>query len=117
MVIYASHDHDWNYEEYGPDVWSEKYPVCAGVSQSPINILTACTTYKSFTPFVFTSAYNEHYDFTLKNNGHTIIGTFDNAIQSPALKLTGGDLNGAFQFVNFHLHWGENHKSGSEHEV
>jgi len=26
-------------------------------------------------------------------------------------------LNGIYQFVNFHLHWGENYKSGSEHQV
>ncbi|CAF4254724.1 unnamed protein product, partial [Rotaria sordida] len=33
------------------------------------------------------------------------------------LKLAGGDLPGTLELVNFHLHWGENHKSGSEHEV
>ncbi len=117
FLIYADQNHTWNYEEYGPDVWSETYPTCGGQLQSPINILTACTVYKNFTPFIFGSEYNEQHNFTLTNNGHTIIGTFNNEINLPDFRLTGGDLNGTFEFVNFHLHWGENAKSGSEHEV
>jgi len=115
LIIHA--DHEWDYSAYGPDVWSEWYPTCGGQLQSPINILTACTTYKNFTPFRFPSGYNEEHNFTLTNNGHTIIGTFNNESTFADFILTGGDLNGTFEFVNFHLHWGENHKSGSEHEV
>jgi len=117
FLIYADQNQSWNYAENGPDVWSETYPTCGGQSQSPINILTACTVYKNFTPFIFGSGYNEEHNFTLTNNGHTIIGTFNNETKLPAFRLTGGDLNGTFEFVNFHLHWGENQKSGSEHEV
>ena len=113
----AEHDHDWNYGEYGPDVWSERYPTCADEQQSPINVLTACTVYKNFAPFTFASGYENQHSFTLLNNGHTILGRFNNDSQLSALRLNGGDLNGTFEFVNFHLHWGENHKSGSEHEV
>jgi carbonic anhydrase len=116
-MIYAQHDLDWNYEGNGPDVWSEIYPACGGQLQSPINILTACTVYKNFTPFKLGSGYNENHNFTLTNNGHTIVGTFNNESKLSAFRLTGGDLNGTFEFVNFHLHWGENHKSGSEHDV
>ncbi len=117
FVIYADQVPEWNYGEYGPDVWSEQYPTCGGQLQSPINILTACTTYKNFTPFVFGSGYNEEHNFTLRNNGHTIMGTFNNEPKLSAFRLQGGDLNGTFDFVQFHLHWGENHKSGSEHEM
>ena len=116
-TVHADHSHDWNYDEYGPAVWSERYPICGGERQSPINILTACTTYKYFQPFVFGFDYQVQHNFTLKNNGHTIIGTLYDPLKLPAFQLTGGDLNGTFEFVNFHLHWGENHKSGSEHEV
>jgi carbonic anhydrase len=117
LAINAAHVHEWNYDEYGPDVWSERYPSCAGQSQSPINILTACTSYKNFTPFAFGAGYNEQHNFTLQNNGHTIVGTFHNEEKLAAFRLEGGDLNGTFELVNFHLHWGENHKTGSEHEV
>jgi carbonic anhydrase len=116
LVLFVVHA-DWNYAENGPDVWSEMYPTCGGQRQSPIDILTACTTYENFQPFALGSAYNEQHNFTLRNNGHTIIGTVINETKLPAFRLTGGDLNGTFEFVNFHLHWGQNHKSGSEHEV
>jgi carbonic anhydrase len=117
LVAQADHYHDWDYEELGPDVWSEIYPTCGGQRQSPINILTACTMYKDFQPFVYGSAYNEQHNFTLRNNGHTIIGTVINETKLPAFRLTGGDLDGTFEFNSFHLHWGQNHKSGSEHEL
>ncbi|CAF4666049.1 unnamed protein product, partial [Rotaria sp. Silwood2] len=54
--------------------------------------------------------------FNVLNNGHTIVGTY-NANDSSPFKLTGGGLNGTFEFSNFHLHWDENSKSGSEHRV
>ncbi|CAF3332999.1 unnamed protein product [Rotaria socialis] len=117
LVTYATHEHDWDYGENGPDVWHERYPNCAGQLQSPIDILTACTTYKNFTPFTFGAGYNEEHNFTIRNNGHTIVGTFNNETYLSTLRLRGGDIKGTFEFVNFHLHWGENHRSGSEHEV
>jgi carbonic anhydrase len=107
----------WNYGQLGPDIWSDYYPLCAGKSQSPINILTACTIYRTLPSFVFTSSYNEKHNFILKNNGHTIIGIINNEHNQTPLQLTGGGLNGTFDFVNFHLHWGENYKSGSEHQM
>ncbi|CAF4827223.1 unnamed protein product, partial [Rotaria sp. Silwood2] len=48
----------WNYHDLGPDIWSETYPSCAGHSQSPIIIKTACTIYRTFAPFDFSSTYN-----------------------------------------------------------
>ena len=85
----------------------------AGKRQSPINIQTACTTYQSFEPFSFTSIHNISLNFTLTNNRHTIIGQTNNT----QLFLTGGNLNGNYSFVNFHIHWGPNYNTGSEHQV
>ena len=113
----ADHSHDWNYADNGPDVWSELYPTCGGQRQSPINILTACTTYRKISPFTFESGYYHQHNFSLLNNGHTIVATTTNETQLSSLRLRGGDLKGTYDFVNFHLHWGENHKSGSEHEM
>ncbi|CAF0997586.1 unnamed protein product [Adineta steineri] len=106
----------WNYHDLGPDVWSDTYPTCAAHSQSPINIQTACTDYQSFTPFSFQSGYNLTHNFTLHNNGHTIVGRYTGN-SSTTYTLTGGGLNGTYEFLQFHLHWGENYKSGSEHQV
>jgi carbonic anhydrase len=107
----------WNYGRLGPDIWSDHYPLCAGKSQSPINLLTACTVYRKLTPFKLTSSYDEKHYFTLTNNGHTVIGVLNDEYQQSPVTLTGGSLNGTFEFVNFHLHWGENYKSGSEHQM
>ncbi|CAF1186774.1 unnamed protein product [Adineta steineri] len=106
----------WNYNNLGPDVWGDIDSLCNGRSQSPINIQTACTNYQSFAPFSFQSDYNLTHNFTLLNNGHSIVGTYigNNPM---SLRLNGGGLNGTYEFLQFHLHWGENYKSGSEHQV
>jgi carbonic anhydrase len=114
ICVHARH---WNYHSLGPDTWSDHYPLCAGQAQSPINILTSCTHYRNIAPFNFTSAYDKEHKFTVKNNGHTIVGTIEDHHRPSSIHLTGGGLNGTFDFLNFHLHWGENYKSGSEHHV
>jgi len=115
-IVHRMSCETWNYGDLGPDVWSDTYPSCAKHSQSPINIKTACTSYQSFTPFHFTSTYDLRHNFTLLNNGHTIVGRYIDNDSSPLI-LTGGGLNGTYYFLNFHLHWGENYKSGSEHQM
>jgi carbonic anhydrase len=116
IIIGPTTGESWDYHNQGPDLWSDTYPLCDGRSQSPIIIKTACTNYRKFTPFSFTSAYDLTHDFTLINDGNNIIGTYNYKNSSP-LKLTGGGLNGTYYFLNFHLHWGENYKSGSEHQM
>lgn len=107
---------DWNYANLGPDVWSNTIPACAGRSQSPINIQTACTTYQAIAPFQFSAAYRTAQSFNLTNNGVTI-STGLAAPGASSLILTGGGLDRSYEFLEFHLHWGENFGSGSEHEV
>lgn len=107
---------DWNYNDQGPDVWSEQYPFCAKHAQSPINIITACTIYQSFKPFDFSSDYNQLQSFTLKHIGHTISAILTDK-NSSILIINGGNLIGTYRFSSFHFHFGENHKCGSEHQV
>jgi carbonic anhydrase len=114
--ISLSVDHRWNYRVLGPDVWKDFYPTCGSTAQSPIIIKTECTIYQSNLPFQFSSAYNLTQDFLLTNNGHTIIGEQINRTAFPLI-LSGGGLTETFTFKNFHLHWGENYNSGSEHQM
>jgi carbonic anhydrase len=114
--IFSTAGPHWNYGELGPDVWADLYPTCGGNAQSPINIKTACTTYQTFESFQFSSAYDLKQDFIVTNDGHTIVGTQINASVFP-LTLSGGGLSDIFIFKNFHLHWGENYHSGSEHQM
>lgn len=104
---------EWNYGRFGPDVWFKKYPECAGENQSPINIKTACTIYQQFEPFHFSAAYYDSLKFTLVHDGHSVKGV----PIGRKLFLSGGNLNGTFTFINFHLHWGPNENVGSEHQV
>ena len=103
----------WDYEKFGPDVWSKTFSKCAGQSQSPVNIKTACTSWQTFESFHFPSSYNKTVNFTLYNNGHTIKAVSE----SLPILLSGGNLNGTYQLVEFHLHWGSNENVGSEHQV
>jgi hypothetical protein len=73
-------------------------------------------TYQALPSFSFSSSYDRTYDFKLTNTGYSITGKYNGNDSSP-FRLTGGGLQGTFEFVDFHLHWGENYRSGSEHPV
>jgi carbonic anhydrase len=105
-------DVHWDYSEYGPDVWRELVPACGGQKQSPINIKTKCTNQQSYDSFRLSDNHDQSLNFKLKNNGHTIV-----ANTTSSLSFTGGGLDGRFYFDSFHLHWGPNHNSGSEHQM
>lgn len=102
----------WDYVEYGPDVWDEYYPSCNGTSQSPINIRTKCTIQRNFPSFTFSIDHLRNLSFLLINNGHTIQAQTDSR-----LFINGAELDGTFFFNSFHVHWGPNHRSGSEHQM
>lgn len=116
LVIDQTIGQAWDYHALGPDVWGDSFPLCRSRSQSPININPACTQYEPIAPFQFTPAYSTAQNLTLFNNGRTILGTSTGNGATPLL-LTGGGLNGTYQFYNLHLHWGENYRTGSEHQV
>lgn len=113
--ISSAQEH-WNYRGEGPDVWPELDPGCAGKFQSPINIKTSCTIPRSFTPFRLSPGYNVTQDFLFLNTGHGIRAVPLNASVYP-LTVSGGGLNGTYWLANFHMHWGENYNSGSEHQM
>jgi len=107
----------WSYNdngEDGPYAWATNFIECAGNAESPIDIIVASTIVSQFTPFVFSEGYNSSQTFTLTNNGHSIQAVQKDPNVAP-LQLTGGGLDGVYDFVNFHLHWGDNDAAGSEH--
>jgi carbonic anhydrase len=106
----------WNYDTLGPEVWSDLFHECGRTSQSPINIRTSCTLYQSYDHLWFSPSYRRVSNFTLVNDGTTIDGIPEEDVSS-SFQLTGGGLNGTFELIDFHLHWGENYRSGSEHQV
>jgi len=100
--------------DLGEDHWSDDYEQCAGKHQSPINIDSAHVTRVHLKPLVM-----ENFDLplgvaTLNNNGHTAMLTTDSEV---APILSGGPLNGEYQFAQLHFHWGANDSVGSEDEI
>ena len=88
-----------------------------GQRGSPINLENPVLT--SYPPFKF-----DHYDtaipsMTLTNTGHTLLLSLPkkhSTNQIPA--ISGGGLNGTFNFVQLHFHWGSDlKKGGSEHLI
>ncbi|CAF1043013.1 unnamed protein product [Didymodactylos carnosus] len=112
-------DDHWSYDD--PSKWSEHFPAARGLSQSPINIELDKTVAQLYPPFVFSPNYNtDEVLFTLTNTGHQVAVTLagsTNKENQTDLSFTGGGLTGTFHFVNFHLHWGQNDRHGSEHEI
>ncbi|KAF5903140.1 carbonic anhydrase 4-like, partial [Clarias magur] len=96
----------------GPDAWHELYEDCNKDEQSPINIVTRKTVLDdNLTPFIF-SGYQEAFSGKLINNGHTV------KVSVPILAtVRGGNLEGTYKAVQFHLHWGDKGGPGSEHTI
>merc|ERR1712025_4153 len=127
----------WCYEgDCGPDNWGKHFPDCNGKSQSPIDIVWDGSTTSPQTTPLSMSQYDkvrinvlanteEHNELksnnriengTLKNNGHTA--------QLDVVKLSddvgiisGGNLNGSYQILQLHFHWGSDDTEGSEHTL
>ena len=118
MSCEAESDDHWTYDDWS--VWHEHFPAAGGLAQSPIDILIDNTIAQSYPPFEFSSDYMNPLLLTLTNSGHQVSVTLDktNEIDNNIdLHVQGGGLDGIFHFVNFHLHWGQNDRHGSEHEI
>jgi len=103
----------WGYFlENGPKTWATSYPLCAGVSQSPINIESASAVEQEFASFVFTGYDDTTSNLTLINNGHSA-----QMSTTGAPTISGGGLDETFNFQQLHFHWGSDSTKGSEHTI
>jgi carbonic anhydrase len=92
----------WTYGQQ--DIWGNSYPVCAGNTQSPIDLANA-KHHEDLQTNVFD--YQDLVGATLTNNGHSLVVSDFGA----AMTLTGGGLpkDGTFAPVQFHFHWSSEH--------
>ncbi|XP_031166757.1 carbonic anhydrase 4-like [Sander lucioperca] len=95
-----------------PGLWGKTYSTCDGNSQSPINIITRKTLKdERLTPFIFTN-YREIFSDAMTNVGHSV------KVGVPHLStISGGGLPTTYKAVEFHMHWGNNERPGSEHTI
>lgn len=119
----ASYSHavsTWSYSgDNGPEHWGTLQPgseACGvGLSQTPIDLVTADQVAVEYPPFELVGYDNtESFDgpriFEMINNGHTAQLNMQGEIL-----LSGGGLPSTFNAIQAHLHWGSDSTQGSEH--
>jgi len=138
----GDHEFHWCYEgDCGAEFWGDHFPACNGESQSPIDIVTGPAPVPPPAPLNFgnydkirmeqLSLTNqvENYggivdgkgtrleDGTFKNNGHTAQLDVIATLPGDVGVLSGGHLEGDYQILQLHFHWGADDTKGSEHTL
>lgn len=111
---------EWSYDDHhgetGPSYWKKIAPDCGGSSQSPIDINLGTAIYNSEMPGIQFVGYHEipsNVTYTLLNNGHTV----QLSVAGGQMSIKDGALPGAYQLLQFHVHWGGVDAVGSEHRI
>ncbi|XP_064603159.1 carbonic anhydrase 2-like isoform X2 [Liolophura sinensis] len=111
----AGNVYEWGYVgAHSPDQWKSHFPHCGGMRQSPIDINTDHVLYNENLGDLKLLNYDTSLSTppTLINNGHTVQVN----IQGDYF-LQGGGLPSRYRVAQFHFHWGDADKRGSEHLV
>lgn len=132
----AGAKHEWSYEgECGPQTWQKSFVGARGRHQSPINIETQLAVYDpSLAAKPLVIDYDHHSCSQIKNTGFTFqVDSHPTNLSSMHLRITwyriseaklkydcikavsGGPVNHQYNFLQFHMHWGDNLERGSEH--
>uniref|UniRef100_A0A1B0GHY4 carbonic anhydrase n=1 Tax=Lutzomyia longipalpis TaxID=7200 RepID=A0A1B0GHY4_LUTLO len=103
--------------QYPPYLWSEKWPTCKGLRQSPINLTPAtCKLDYSRHPLKLNRFYTVPTTTTITNLGHTVQFSFTFGQYGPT--VTRGILNKkTYLFAQAHFHFGRTDDIGSEHTI
>ncbi|EFX88011.1 alpha-carbonic anhydrase [Daphnia pulex] len=105
----------WTYKDQMN--WPRLFPTCGTRRQSPIDIQPKETVLASFPNFVFHN-YGHINNMTMVNNGHTVtINLPEDYPKHKMPHITGGGLNGTYNFAQMHMHWGVDSTLGSEHRI
>ncbi|XP_053135028.1 carbonic anhydrase 15-like isoform X2 [Hemicordylus capensis] len=113
----------WCYESQdpkcGPLHWKNVTQNCGGMYQSPINIdRRKAQRDKNLDEISF-----EGYDqappgrWRLLNDGHTVVMNLDGASAAEQINITKGGLRDIYRALQFHFHWGDLNRNGSEHAI
>ncbi|TNN54275.1 Carbonic anhydrase 4 [Liparis tanakae] len=107
---------EWCYHEPGCNdtTWPTRVPqFCNGNRQSPINIVSASAQVDTnLTTFTMVN-YDTYSLKTITHTGRTVKVSFNSGVS-----IRGGGLPGAYDGLQFHLHWGNGSSvPGSEHTV
>lgn len=109
----------WDYilgSGIGPYSWKDNYESCGGQRQSPINVDTASVLYDPALTRLRLEGYDEvptGVTFETINNGHSATVN----LVGSQMTMSGGNLPGVYDLVQFHFHWGTEDTQGSEHTI
>ncbi|MPC15313.1 Carbonic anhydrase 2 [Portunus trituberculatus] len=99
----------------GPATWPANFPTCGGSRQSPVALVAKdAVGTNPWIPFNFENYRETPTSQTLLNNGHTAMVMLE---QKNPPALFGGDLDGQYNFLQYHFHWGKDSSEGSEHTI
>uniref|UniRef100_A0A670YLE9 Carbonic anhydrase n=1 Tax=Pseudonaja textilis TaxID=8673 RepID=A0A670YLE9_PSETE len=102
-----------------PSHWKEIASGCGGQNQSPINI----DRRKVRRDWSLDEILFEGYDqappgrWRLMNNGNEVKMTLDGASAGEQINITRGGLRDTYRALQFHFHWGDLKRNGSEHYI
>ncbi|KAK9872128.1 hypothetical protein WA026_016180 [Henosepilachna vigintioctopunctata] len=102
VIVFTTPSEAWNYKQQ--DLWPVMYCQKA-IAQSPIDLQPNNMTNLKTTPLKF-SNWDENYNLTVRNSGHTIQAELPCTTQ---VTVSGGYLPGTFKLFQFHFHWGAEH--------
>lgn len=108
----------YGYTYENPLSWVLDVPQCAGIRQSPIDLDFSRSQPLLIYPLTFNS-----YDIPLagpvqvENNGNTLEFAVGPTLNGFRPFITGGGLNGVYEAVAVHFHWGSPQIKGSEHAM
>jgi len=102
----------WGYKcDNGPDHWHKHFPVANGPRQSPIDIVDEESEQESLAPIKCN--YPEVSGYSITNTG----SSWRMDLQADGSCLSGGALDGEYQALQMHAHWGSCRGKGSEHRL
>ncbi|XP_067329248.1 carbonic anhydrase 15-like isoform X2 [Anolis sagrei] len=101
----------------GPSHWKEIMPTCGGENQSPINIDRWKAQWDKDLDEILFEGYDQAPPgrWRLLNDGHTVVLNLDGASAAEQINITRGGLHDTYRALQFHFHWGDLNRNGSEH--
>ncbi|XP_059612666.1 carbonic anhydrase 2-like [Phlebotomus argentipes] len=103
--------------EFPPSRWGEKWPVCAGLQESPINIqLNTCKKDTALYPMKLHNFDAIPLTSTIQNLGHAVQVVFTYGKITPSITRGFYRLT-KYNFQQLHFHFGKTDEDGSEHTI
>ncbi|KAM6422953.1 carbonic anhydrase 15-like [Liasis olivaceus] len=120
-MVHAGTTGLWCYDSQdpkcGPSHWKEITSGCGGQNQSPINIDRRKTQRDRSLDEILFEGYDQAPPgrWRLMNSGNEVKMTLDGASAAEQINITRGGLRDIYRAFQFHFHWGDLKRNGSEH--